>query len=522
MIAPAKGGGDLSRAGRTHPAGGAADLPLDRVREQAEAFQEEINRGYYEALAGHRDSPGLEETYARYPELFDARRVEEVRAALDVADPAGDEGRRLRYLLDFLASGVEEEAGKEAEERYLTAEANAIVHVAGEAIPFRGVRVRIRNTPDRLRRREIAEAALLVSRTLQPHLRAGIEVAHEAARALGARDYVGWRAGLSGFDFERLLELTRIVLVETEAAYLDLFEYFARRELGLPRSEVRFWDLPHMLRGARFDAVFGAREMVDRVGGVVREMGLDPTAGGNVALDLDDRPRKSARAFCSPIRIPSEVKLVILPAGGADDYQAFLHELGHALHFGYVDPSAPFEFRNLGDNSITECYAATFDHCLLMPHWLRDVSGLEQPREFLLLQWFEELFMLRRYSAKLRYELELHARGPAPELADLYAEELERATGVVAPRERYLEDVDPRFYSVCYLQSWMLCGLLHRKLRERFDVDWYRNPRTGSYLSALFARGQRETAAELATMLGGPLDFDALLAWVREGLDRSP
>ncbi|MFN2431536.1 MAG: hypothetical protein ABR599_01730 [Gemmatimonadota bacterium] len=503
--------------------GGGAALPgLERLRDRAEAFTVELARARYEALAGLRDAPGLEEVYGRYPELFEAAAVEEVRTALASA-PAGSEvARRLAFLEEFLASGLEEDAGKAAEERYLRAEGDAVLEVQGESFPFRAARVRLRNSADRARRRAIAEAMAHVDASLQPHLREQIERAHAAAAGLGAPDYVAHRARLGGFDPDALLRSAARILEETEAAYLDLFDWFARRELGLRRADVAHYDLPFLLRGQRFDAAFERSDLLPNVRRMLADVRLDPTAGGNVEYDLEPRPRKSARAFCSAIRVPQEVKLVILPSGGADDYAAFLHELGHSLHYGYVDPRAPFEFRVLGDNSITETYAAAFDRCLLLPGWLRDVQGMDETREFLLLQWFGELFLLRRYAAKLRYELALHVHGPRPEIAERYVEELARATGVAPARERYLEDVDPRFYCVAYLQSWALCALLHGALRERFDSDWYRNPRTGPWLRGLFARGQRDRPDELAALLGAAtLDVGPLLDWAREGLEGS-
>jgi oligoendopeptidase F len=493
---------------------------LARVRQRAEAFQSDLNRTYYEALAGYRDAPGLEQVYASYPDLFERSRVAEVRRAIELAAPGSEEGRRLRYLHEFLASNLEEEAGKEADERYLTAEAAAVVRSNGLEVPFRGLRARLRNTADRDVRRRLADAGLEISRALQPHLREALQAAHAAARELGGHDYVAYRAAISGFDVDFLLAETGRLLEETHAVYADLFAWFARRELGLRSSDVGFWDLPRLLRGDRFDADFPPERLVENAGRMMADMGLDLTAGGNIEFDLEPRPRKSSRAFCSPIRIPAEVKLVILPSGGADDYRAFMHELGHSLHFGCCDAAAPFEYRNLGDNSITECYAIAFDHCLLLPGWLRDVQGLSSPRDFLLLHWFGEIHLLRRYAAKLRYELALHAAETDAGMADRYAEELGRATGVEAPRERYLEDLDPRFYCVCYLQAWMLSGLLHQALRERFDSDWYRNPRSGPFLRGLFERGQRETPRELAEMLGadGP-SFGPLLNWMRAGVE---
>src|SRR5918996_5618271 len=181
---------------------------LERLRARAEAFQSELNRAYYEALAGYREVPGLDAVYARYPDLVDPAHVADVRRALEAATPGGEDERRLRYLLEHLCSNLEEHAGKEAEERHLAAEAAAVVNVRGEAIPFRSLRVRLRNSPDRDARREIAFAGLEVSRSLQPDLRETLEAAHAAAGTLGGEDYVAHRSRLSGFSMDFLLAET--------------------------------------------------------------------------------------------------------------------------------------------------------------------------------------------------------------------------------------------------------------------------------------------------------------------------
>ena len=74
-------------------------------------------------------------------------------------------------------------------------------------------------------------------------------------------------------------------------------------------------------------------------------------------------------------------------------------------------------------------------------------------------------------------------------------------------------DVDPRFYSARYLRAWQLQALLAEALVERFDADWWRNPRAGPWLAReLFAEGQRELAEELATRVTDrPLTFEPLV-----------
>jgi hypothetical protein len=63
----------------------------------------------------------------------------------------------------------------------------------------------------------------------------------------------------------------------------------------------------------------------------------------------------------------------------------------------------------------------------------------------------------------------------------------------------------------------MLGGVLHESLRERFDEDWFLNPRTGGFLRDLWARGQSEPVEALAADVGVPrLTFEPLLRMVHE------
>jgi hypothetical protein len=57
-------------------------------------------------------------------------------------------------------------------------------------------------------------------------------------------------------------------------------------------------------------------------------------------------------------------------------------------------------------------------------------------------------------------------------------------------------------------------------LTERYDVDWWRNPRAGPWICAtLFGEGQRELADELAQRVAEKsLSFAPLIRWVENAL----
>jgi len=207
--------------------------------------------------------------------------------------------------------------------------------------------------------------------------------------------------------------------------------------------------------------------------------------------------------------VPAEVYLVIAPTGGRDDFGALFHEGGHAEHYANTDPRLEFEFRQLGDNSVTESFAFLLEHLVEDPLWLRERLGVEDPEPAVSHARAFKLLMLRRYSAKLRYELELHAASAALDaMPDRYAALLTDAVRVPWPEESWLADVDEGFYAACYLQAWVLETRWRATLRERFGERWFDSEAAGQWLRGVWRSGQRLDAGELvAETVGGELDF---------------
>ncbi|MDX1623692.1 MAG: hypothetical protein R3199_06900 [Gemmatimonadota bacterium] len=438
-------------------------------------------------------------------------------------DPPGGEGpenARRAYLREFLAAGIEGHRTRELQDEILILEASATATVDGEEIGYRRLPVAIRREADRGRRARLEKARLeVVSDRLNPLHLVALERAHGVADELLGASYEAYCERLSGIDFDALERRTEAFLEETRELHLDLLGHYVGRLLPeADLEDLRIHDLARLLHGHRFERLFPGDEMVARIEGTVSAMGLDPTAQGRIEFDLEERPGKSPRAFCAAVRVPEEIKLVILPHGGHDDWATFLHELGHALHFAHVDPESPMEFRRLGDNGVTEAYAMTFDHLLHLPPFLRRVVGVGSIEDFPRFAAFRDLVMIRRYAAKFSYERSLHRDGAGSDRAREYVERLTEATGARAPEALYLEDVDPHFYCVRYLRAWMLAGALHRTLRERFGEEWFRDPRAGELLTSAWSSGQRHRAETLAREELGveELTFEPVMEMIRE------
>jgi hypothetical protein len=245
-------------------------------------------------------------------------------------------------------------------------------------------------------------------------------------------------------------------------------------------------------------------KMFDKVAGFIKKMGIDISAGKNIRFDLEARESKSPRAFCSPVRIPDEVYLVIYPKGGEEDYTAFLHELGHALHFANVKSSLEFEYKWCGDNSVTEGYAMTFDHFTMNETWM-DINmdiNKKNNREYFIHKAMNELIMLRRFAAKIHYEIMLNESDGLQGKKELYSEIFEKATKVKYSPEYYLLDVDQYFYCARYLRAWMFQANMNEYLNNKYGSDWFENKNTGKFFMDVWSMGQKYNAEELSEMNG--------------------
>jgi hypothetical protein len=246
-------------------------------------------------------------------------------------------------------------------------------------------------------------------------------------------------------------------------------------------------------------------------------LGFDLAAEQRIHLDLDDRPQKSPRACVIASDPPNVVHLITRAQGGLHDYQAFLHEAGHALHYAGVEPTLAYTFRRLArDHALTEIYSFLLESVTREAGWHSGHFGLDaaEAEDRAEATLFLDILLFRRYAAKLGYELELWSDfDNAPAYAATYADSLRAATGFRYRPDAYLADMDDGFYSADYLRAWIRTAQLRAYLRERIGADWWQRPETGEFLRGLFAEGTRPSSEAVAQQIGfNPLDTGPLLA----------
>ncbi len=483
-----------------------------RVEELlAQAEEEQYRHG-----AGLTDELALAPIYERNAELFERSTVE---ALGELVDRGGDELERNRALLAFATDGYLERQSAPLTDAIGTAESRAVIMWRGEAITYHAAQPRIAEMSDRAARNGLFESWLQAVEAINPLRRERLELRHRIAQELGYADQVALVHRTRGWDPEQLGVEVRQALVATETGYYAAMRR-AMGSIGIEQGDGTHADAWYLLRGPGWDGWFPARRLVAVMESTFDGLGIRLAGRQGATLDLDARPHKSPRAFCSIVRAPDDVRLVINPRGGWDDYGSMLHEAGHLAHFLEVDRELPAGERLIGDMSVTEGYAMLAEHLLGESAWLGEQLGMAPDDALAFADFFAffTLHRLRRLGATHLYELSLHRGGPDAVERATFAGSVGLLTGVRVPEELYLS-IDDNMYAGSYLRAMMLAGTLGEALAARHGAEWWTSAAAGAELRGLFARGLGWNAERVIAHLGyDGLDWRPALRKIRTQL----
>ncbi len=489
-------------------AGSLTNRELDAFRADADRFIAELDEEYFLHFAGHKETLEVEPIYERHEELTRLETAKRLAGA-----PV--------ELWRFACEGYLGNLTRAHQEKIATVEAELEAKVDGETIPFRMLRVALSNEPDRDRRERIERERLaLTDEHLNPVYLEAARIDREAVRALDAPNYYELYKQF-GFRLDELADECGELLDATERTWEEVGDRLFRERLGLGLADARSWDVARLFRAPEWDAAYRPEAMVPALEATLSELGIDLRAQANVHLDLESRPAKSPRAFCAPIEVPERIMLVIQPIGGRDDWEALFHEAGHTEHYAHTSADLPMEAKRLGDMAVTEGWAMLLQHLVTEPAWLNRRLDVPRANELANEGAATLLYYVRRYCAKLLYEIEFFQADDPASMRPRYAELLTEALKLPARAENYLADIDGSFYVTGYLRSWAFEAQLRDYLRSEFGNDWFARREAGELLRELWSLGQGPTADELLRdVTGATLEMAAVADRIREGLLR--
>jgi hypothetical protein len=487
-------------------------LRLEKYRERSDRFLTDLEEEIYRHFAGLKPEFELAAIHERYADLTS---LEQARWIGERVDGDG----RMRELWHFACEGFLGAVTRADEERLATLEAGLEADVDGERIAFRMLGPEMANAADRERRGRLERArCTLVDEELNPILLDLRGSLRAAVRELGSESAVDLYRRF-GLPLDDLATQCGSFLDETAGLYERSLARLLEMRLSLRLDQMARYDTPRLFRASHWDAAFPGERMLSALKATLAGLGIDLRSQKNVEIDIASRPSKTPRAFCAPIEVPSRIVLVINPIGGPDDWRALFHEAGHTEHYAHTSADLPFEYRRRGDDAVTEGWAFLFEGMISTPAWLTRLLGEEEARE---LGWegaVQKLYFVRRYCAKLLYELELHATTDFSAMPARYVELQRRATLIEPCPTDYLRDVDEGFYCTSYLRAWAFEAQVRGALVERFGPEWFKHLETGELLRELWSQGQRLSADELLREINGSqLSLSALADELKKAL----
>ncbi len=490
---------------------------IDSLRVEAEGLVKAQSLMGFNAWAYGAEA-NQDSLYQAHRSLFTAEHIALVRRASE-EEPDSLQAKRLRYFLRYLTTEFISKEVAPLTDRAANLEARATVSIDGKDVPYRQVGFLIANEKSPARRALFYRAEDPVLDSLNTILRDVEQKTLELTHTLGYSSYRDMVSELRGYSLDSFQRTAEEVLTATDSLYNGLLREMLKRYLRLDPRSFRASDRGPLFRNSTYDRYFPGPAMLGVLTSTYQGLGVDIPGMKNLTIDAEPRPAKNPRAVCYAIDVPADVRLSIKPLGGADDYAALFHEMGHAVHYASTRETS-FEFRYAGEPTLTETYAFLSEYILVNQAWLRIRHVMPTPalKDFVRFQAFYRLYYVRRYCAKFLYELQLHA-GVAG--ADSLYETLQcKAVGFVpvpSDAKRYLTDVDALYYSAAYLRAWFLEAQLNAALSSRYGVNWFENPLAGDYLRSLWALGHRLNGDELVRSLGsGTITPDAWLTEIRD------
>jgi hypothetical protein len=384
------------------------------VRSPAE-YEERLRSYLFErAEEGRAVRVGEKETseqaaiVARYTDLFSRDQLDALRSAEDEAD--GDERELIYRLRKECEAGLVAAELSERQDELENAILAARVEFDGEELPLRTAQAMLAVLPEYPAREKLGKLHGDASASFNPDR---LELLHAeeglAAELSRIADPVERNEEEKRISLQELADALARTSQAAEEAYIRLRDRWFERLFGEERDAMpSSYHVGYLRRLSPLADTYTKERAIDVCLETLTRLGFDLANDSKIRLDVEDRPQKSPRACVIASDAPQVVHLITRAQGGLHDYQAFLHEAGHALHFAGCDPELPYTFRNLArDHAHTEIFSYIFEAISREPAWHAEHFDLsdEEAAQNAEATTFLEALLFRRYAAKLHFEL---------------------------------------------------------------------------------------------------------------------
>jgi hypothetical protein len=492
---------------------------IEFCRIRLEKFEEELNRQLYRFYSGRKPVLELVSLYSDYSDIFSLGSIREVETEYNSTSESFDSRRKsLRKICNFLIDQhLDAQLAPLTEEMHQLEAQRSLVWEGKDLAPSQ-VPFHLKNESDSFKRRNLSERYAREFQKSELLRQESVSRLNSAAMNLGFNHYVQAREQISGVNFHKLLESWDAALQPLEDKYMEQL----RASVEISQNsfqEAGAWDIAYWEKKNEAEHVFSKDNLISVVKATLSDLGVEPERPESVVIDMENREGKRSGPLCIPIKIPHEIKVVMLPENGARQYFSLLHEIGHAYHFAWTNPSLELENRIMGDGALSESYAFLLERFPGDHEWLARMLSFVKSKEFLRFQTLFRIFLIRRCAGKLRFAVRLYERKTFEGMPEIYSETMKAYTGFTHQQEFWMFDLADGFYSADHLRGWMCEAMLREYLRTRFGNSWIMNRAAAGFLKEIWETGQLYRADELCKEIGmGDLDPQLLVDEIAEGL----
>lgn len=495
---------------------------LSEYRQRFGQFHTDLNREEYFFRSGRKSNREAAHIFSEYSDLFRPSVIEELGARLEqTPEHRETEVKSLRRLIAFARENHLLARARDISAEIEEYEVHARMDWEGHQINLAQSFELLAREPDKKRRYELQARRADLIQQAQDLRAERFNRLHEGARELGYDNYPAMQRELRGVDYERLGAQAEQILARTESPYVSALSPLLSREAMVSEGEATMADLEFLRRYPRFDAFFGREQMPRIYRDLFAALGFSIEKQSNVEIDSAPRPHKQPPAFCAPIQVPDEIKLVVHYAGGQAGYREFLHCAGRAQHLAWTSRNLYPEFRIDADAGVGEAWGRLLENLVFDPTWLVGTLGLVEHAEFRHALAVLRLMAIRRRAALLIYEVEFHSGKLAGGAGSRYAELMTDAVRVRVDETDHLRDLSDDLRPASALRAAAFEAQMRDHLKTKFGSHWWASRKAGEMLIDLWNTGQRYTVEELAAMVGlEELNFDFLTRELLNGIER--
>jgi hypothetical protein len=426
----------------------------DQLRGEVDVLTRELEVERYRHVAGLERSPDLETPFRAHARAAHRETVAALRASGDVA------------LAARVASLRVERVGAAEEQAWRAAEWDARGVGPDGPVPLEAAALAIWEERDSRRRAAFADAvAEAFDAAASPRER----WAELRARA---RTEVGLFA-----DWEGVVAADAL-LAATDDAYSDVLGWLARREEAAapaPQGGLDRGGILQLLALAPWSGLFRRGRLAGTVNDVAKALRLDLDR-----LQVDDGSRPAQRPGAHAIG----TRVSLRRRGGAPDWIDLFDAVGRAL----ANASGPPPHAR--DPRWAAAMGAVLSGMLLDEGFLVRQLEVEKKHaaDVARVLALRQLFRLRAEAAALRVAVEVERGTSGAAWRSAHRDALPLATLAAWPEGLHARDADSGEHAAA-LGGAALAARVRSMLVERYDEDWWRNPRAAEAVAGMLAAG---------------------------------